>query len=393
MKVHLTIPSALFITLLTSALATGNLLLYMLAVLVLLTVGMSLAGVLWASATIRISAETDTERVHRGDDVSLLIRVRHNGWIPIAPVELDLDTVTGEGHRTIRLKNLPGKMQMLRMPLHAAHVGVFSAGIRSCAVEDLMGFFRRSILPGNTEYSLTVLPLTFGTDPLVMAPGDPGSEIMARATEDLNAPSDIREYQPGDAMKKIHWKLSLRKGELMVRKFDEPVLQEVLILMDCSQPPAQGHPEAEADLRDALIETTASLFCDQIRSDHTVRMPLTGSSPMDVDDLMGVPIAMDYLTRLKFDAADRFERVLMMESRRLSKVGCIAVVTAQLNGSISEMMIRIHRMGPNLRLYLITFVPDDPAVVPFITKLRHAGIEVGYVTPDVSGRQDQTNLQ
>lgn len=122
-------------------------------------------------------------------------------------------------------------------------------------------------------------------------------------------------------------------------------------------------------------------------------MPLTGSSPMDVDDLMGVPIAMDYLTRLKFDAADRFERVLMMESRRLSKVGCIAVVTAQLNGSISEMMIRIHRMGPNLRLYLITFVPDDPAVVPFITKLRHAGIEVGYVTPDVSGRQDQTNLQ
>ena len=37
MKVHLTIPSALFITLLTSALATGNRLLYMLAVLVLLS--------------------------------------------------------------------------------------------------------------------------------------------------------------------------------------------------------------------------------------------------------------------------------------------------------------------------------------------------------------------
>ena len=39
----------------------------------------------------------------------------------------------------------------------------------------------------------------------------------------------------------------------MVRKFDEPVLQEVLILMDCSRPPGPGHSEAEADLRDALL--------------------------------------------------------------------------------------------------------------------------------------------
>ena len=118
-----------------------------------------------------------------------------------------------------------------------------------------MGIFQRTVIPKDTEYSLTVLPLTFDTEPLEMAPGDPGSEIMARATEDLNAPSDIRSYQPGDAMKKIHWKLSLRKGELMVRKFDEPVLQEVLILMDCSRPPDLGHARAEADLRDALTRS------------------------------------------------------------------------------------------------------------------------------------------
>ena len=73
------------------------------------------------------------------------------------------------------------------MPLHAAHVGVFSAGIHSCTVEDLMGIFQRRILPKDTEYSLAVMPLTFDTDPLEMAPGDPGSEMMARATEDLSA--------------------------------------------------------------------------------------------------------------------------------------------------------------------------------------------------------------
>ena len=318
-----------------------------------------------------------------------MLRIQHRGWIPIAPVILELSTPTGEGRRTIRLRNQPGRAQMLRMPLHAAHVGVYSSGIHSCTVEDLLGIFRRRIVPDHTECALTVLPLVFETEPLEMAPGDPGSEMMARATEDLNAPSDIRTYQPGDAMKKIHWKLSLRKGELMVRKFDEPVLQEVLILMDCSQPPALGHPEAEADLRDALLETAASLFSDQVKTDHTVRMPLSGSHPVDLDDRMGIPIAFQYLTQLDFSATDRFEQALMMESRRLSKVGCVAVITARLNGAMVELMSRIHRAGPNLRLYLVTFVPDDPGMIPLVGRLQHAGVDVDYVVPGAAAAAEK----
>ena len=382
MRANLTIPSAVFLSLLAAAMATGNPLMFLLALLTALTTGLCLAGVLWASATLRVSAESETETVYRGEDTVLVLRIQHRGWIPIAPVVLELSTPTGEGgRRTIRLRNQPGRAQMLRMPLHAAHVGVFASGIHSCTVEDLLGIFRRRIVPDHTECALTVLPLVFETEPLEMAPGDPGSEMMARATEDLNAPSDIRTYQPGDAMKKIHWKLSLRKGELMVRKFDEPVLQEVLILMDCSQPPALGHPEAEADLRDALLETAASLFSDQVKTDHTVRMPLSGSHPVDLDDRMGIPNAFQYLTQLDFSATDRFEQALMMESRRLSKVGCVAVITARLNGAMVELMNRIHRAGPNLRLYLVTFVPDDPGIIPLIGRLQHAGVDVDYVVP------------
>ena len=384
MKAHLTIPLTVFLTLGSVAAATGSPLFYLLAMLTLLTVMLCLAGVLWASSTLRVSAETDQETVYRGDTVSLMLRIRHQGWIPIAPVILELSTPAREGSREIRLKNLPGRTQTLRMPLYAAHVGIFSFGIRSCTVEDLLGIFQRKLRSVDTEYTMTVLPLTFETEPLTMAPGDPGSEIMSRATEDLNAPSDVRAYQPGDAMKKIHWKLSLRKGELMVRKFDEPVLQEVLILMDCSRPPAPEHSETEADLKDALLETSASLFSDQVKTGHTVRMPISGNHPADLDDRIGIPIIFDYLTRLDFSASDQFEQALMMESRRLGKVGFVAVISARLNGSIVEMMIRMHRMGPNMRLYLITFNPDDPGLLSLVGRLQHAGIDVAYVTPEAT---------
>lgn len=384
MKLKLTLPVALFLLLLTVALCTGSQLFLLLSVLVLLVIAGAVIAVLWASATLEADGELTAETVHRGDDVTLYLRMRHRGLIPIAPLLLELSDPAGNRDREIRLKNMPGRLQSFRLPIHTAHVGVFSVGLHACTVEDLLGLVRKRVPLEHTSFELLVLPRTFEVDPLTLAPGDPGSELMSRATEDLNAPSDIRSYQPGDAMKKIHWKLSLRKGELMVRKFDEPILQDVLVLMDCSRPPSWGHPQAEADLRDALLETAASVFTAQAATDHQLRLPLLGSRPVDVDKRMGLPIALDYLARVDFSETDRFERVLAMESRRLRKVGCVVVIAARLNIPMVDIMIRMHRAGPNIRLYLVTFAPEDENVLPLIARLKQSGVEVSYVAPELS---------
>ena len=382
MKIRFAFPLAVFLMLLTVALCTGSQLFLLLSVLIVLVFLFALLGVLWASATLKTDSDLGENTVRRGENLMLSLRMRHRGLLPVAPLLLELSDPSGKTDREIRLKNLPHRTQSLRLPVRASHVGVFSVGLRSVTVEDLLGLVQRRVEPENTVFRLTVLPQTFSVDPLVLAPGDPGSEMMARATEDLSAPSDTRSYQPGDAMKKIHWKLSLRKGELMVRKFDEPILQDVLILMDCSRPPSWGHPQAEMDLRDALLETSASVLAAQAATDHQVRLPLPGKNPVDVDKRMGLPMALDYLARVDFSGADRFERVLTLESRRLRKVGCVVVVSARLNIPMVDIMIRMHRVGPNIRLYLVTFAPEDENVLPLVSRLKQAGIEVSYVIPD-----------
>ncbi len=382
MKSHLMMPAGLFAMLLTAAMSTGSTLLFVLAMMVAMTVFVCLISVVWASSTVRITAEIEDQTVYRGEHTTLVLGVSHGGWIPVAPVILEIPSMSGGESRKIRLKDIPGRVQSLRMPIDAAHVGIYTSGIQTCTIEDMLGMFQRVIRPDETVYSLTVLPRVFEVDPLAMAPGDPGSELMARANEDLNAPSDIRAYQPGDAMKKIHWKLSARKRELIVRKFEEPLLQEVLILMDCSRPPFHGDPQVEADIRDALLETAASLFSAQMRTDHEIRMPLTGSRPAEADRSIGTTIAMKYLAGVDFSETDRFERVLQMESSRMSKVGCVAVVTARLNYAMVDIMTRIHRNGPNLRLYLVTSTPEDANVLSLISRLQHSEIEVAYVTPN-----------
>lgn len=384
MKLKLTLLLALFLMLLTVALCTGSQLFLLLSVLVLLVLAGAVISVLWAAATLKADGELSSETVQRGDEVTLCVRMRHSGLIPVAPLLLELSDPAGSRERDIRLKSIPLRTQSIRLPVHTSHVGVFSVGLHSCTVEDLMGIIQKRVILKQTSFELLVLPRTFDIDPLKLAPGDPGSELMARATEDLNAPSDIRSYQQGDAMKKIHWKLSLRKGELIVRKYDEPILQDILILMDCSRPPSWGHPQAEADLRDALLETAASVLADQAATDHQFRLPLLGAHPVDVDKHMGLPIALDYLSRMDFSETDRFERVLAMESRRLRKVGCVVIVAARLNIPMVDIMIRMHRIGPNIRLYLVTFAPEDDNVIPLIARLKQSGIEVSYVTPELN---------
>ena len=382
MKLKLTLPIAVFLTLLTVALCTGSQLFLLLSILILLILAGAVVAVLWASATLEVEGALSGETVRRGDDVVLSLRVRHRGLIPVAPLLLELSDPVGNRDRDVRLKNMPHRLQSMRLPIHASHVGVFSVGLHSCTVEDLLGLVQRRIVLRKTAFELVVLPQTFDVEPLKLAPGDPGSELMSRATEDLNAPSDIRSYQPGDAMKKIHWKLSMRKRELVVRKFDEPILQDVLVLMDCSPPPSWGHARAGADIRDAMLETAASILTSQTVTDHQIRMPLPGKHPVDVDKSMGLPIAMDYLARVEFSETDRFERVLSMESSRLRKVGCVVIISARLNIPMVDIMIRMHRAGPNILLYLVTFAPDDENVLPLIARLREAGLEVSYVTPD-----------
>lgn len=381
MKSRITVPLFIAAVLTVTAFSTGSPVFLAGALLILMVIGLSWASVQWASRTMTMGVELSDRNVRRGENVRMTLTVRHDGWLPIAPVELELDATPDTPETVVRLLDAPGRRQMLTLPFHAAHVGVSRPGIRSCRVEDLFGLFSKTWTPTAMKGELLVMPLNFEVTELTFAPGDPGLGTMARATEDITSPSDVRPYQPGDPMKKIHWKLSVRKNELMVRKFEEPILPDAMVLMDCSRPAQHQNPEAEADVRDALLETAASIMASQMRSDHNIRMLLTGKHPVEVGKGMGMPLVLENLARVDFSETERFERVLTLEMRRLRQVGAVVVITSRLSGDIVEVMTQMRRLGPVVRLYYISFAPDDPSILPFIAQLQQATVEVNYVTP------------
>lgn len=381
MKCRIVAPLVMTGALLLAALSTGSPVFLMAAVLLTLLMLYSLVSVLWAAKTTHIYSLLSGQSVTRGQTVTLSIQVQCGSPLPIAPVLLEMDENANLPEHQMRMTNLHGRGQTVTMPFTATHVGATAPGVKQYVIEDLFGMFSVTREPDARSRELLVLPMTFDVDDLKFAPGDAGSEIMHKATEDINSPADVRSYQPGDPLKKIHWKLSLRKNDLVVRRFEEPVLPDALVLMDCSPPPTWGHPEAEADIRDTLLETAASVVSHQMRHDGGVRLPLQGEHPVEFEKAMGLPTLLEELARLDFSETDRFERVLLLETRRMRKTGCTVVITARLNGNIVDAIIRLRRMGPYVRLYLVTFTPNDPRVLPLISKLQQATVEVCYVTP------------
>ena len=380
-RCRIALPVIVAAALTVAALSTGSSVFLAGALLVWVLILTGFLAVWWAARTLTITSLLTDTAVQRGEDVSLEIGVKYRGLIPIAPLAAEIAAGPDRPAQTIKLDSMPGSEQRLTLTFHAAHVGVTSPGVKKLVISDLLGMFTVEKIPKVQGGELIVLPLPFDVGELTYAAGDSGTESMARASEDITSPADVRTYQPGDAMKKIHWKLSMRKQELMVRRFEAPVMPDALVLLDCSKPPRTANENAQLDLRDALLETAASVMQQNIQTEHPAKLPVHGDHPIELDKNMGMPVILEALSRVDFSAPDKFDRMLMLEMRRMRKVGCTIVISARLNSRMVDVMVAMRRMGPTMRLYLITFDPDDPTKLPLISKLQSAGIEVCYVTP------------
>jgi uncharacterized protein (DUF58 family) len=361
---------------LLAALSTGGQLYWLLFLVLALMAALAWASALWAWATLRVSHALGIDRVARDQDISLRFTLGHRGLLPVAPVLVSFWVPDADKILFLRVLVRPGRPVQTDAPFYCPHVGVFPVGVVCCEVRDVFGLFTLRRQTGLNALSVTVVPGTFQVRPLQFAPGDSGNDAMARATDDASSPADVRAYQEGDELKRVHWKLSMRKREIMVRRFEEPARPDALILMDCA-PPAQD-PEDAYTLRDALCETAASVAAAQLAQGNPVRMPLLSAQACDVacDSAAELPFVLDALAQVPFDGTDRFERVLLLETRRLRRTGGTVVITSRMDATIADMLLRIRRMGPRTRLYLAHRQPIDQQIETLLVSLEKHDIEV-----------------
>ena len=365
-----------------SALSLGNALYWYIALLLLCSLVYGFISCLWARKTAFCHQTLSSAAVQRGDKAHLFLRAGHRCPLPVSPLEGEYLYNGALGG--CFFPAAPFRTHERRIALNVRHVGQYDAGLSRVLIRDVFGFFQMSLRPEGGASVLTVLPRPFDIDKPRFTLGDDGSAALARTQEDYNAPEDVRSYQPGDAMKRIHWKLSSRRRELVVRRFETPAPPDTLILLDCDTPlGGENVNEGKESLRDALCETAVAVAHLQMEDGSPVRLPIYGAraNEFSSDHAASLSLLQEMLACQPFGGGEDFSRVLNLELRRMRRTGATVIITTRLNAQIVEAVSHIRRMGPSARLYLVTYTPDAAEYQPFVARLQHHLVEVCYVTP------------
>jgi uncharacterized protein (DUF58 family) len=99
----------------------------------------------------------------------------------------------------------------------------------------------------------------------------------------------VREYRPGDPLRRIHWRSSARHGELVVREYEPPGVQTLGIFCDAAP--------ATREIADQIARLAASEVWDCIREGGRVVLWAPGQEPSRPSEARSLWALLEWLAR------------------------------------------------------------------------------------------------
>lgn len=192
---------------------------------------------LWTQLSLRgifVKRRARSLRASVGDIFEEHFELSNESRIGKLWVELSNDS-NMPGARGSRLLTMVGRKQK-RTHLARTRLirrGGFRLGPTRLVSGDPFGLFRvERTFPA--EHSLVVFPMIYEISSFIAPPGLlPGGQVIRRKALDITPhASGVREYVPGDPMKRIHWPTTARRGQLIVKEFEQDPQAEVWLFMD-----------------------------------------------------------------------------------------------------------------------------------------------------------------
>ncbi len=208
----------------------------------LLSLGLILLVGAWLWVTLvarslRLTRNPDFWRASVGDIFKEQYEILNTSGLPGLWVELynEMSLPTATGSRLLtRVRSWEKQSYVARTWL--TRRGGFPIGPTRLTISDPMGLFRvERHFPA--ERSLVILPMIFDIASFLSPPGlVPGGQVIRRKAMDITPhAAGVREYLPGDPMKRIHWATTARRGQLMVKEFEQDPQAEVWLFLDAQQ--------------------------------------------------------------------------------------------------------------------------------------------------------------
>lgn len=290
----------------------------------------SLAAVIVALAFVAVRPRlsvtrlTSPTRVQAGEAAVCVLEVENRGRRP-APASTLTDRV---GDRAVRLAVAGAAPGVVRRPNHTIATtrrGRVRLGPVETSRSDPLSLLRWS-QPAGAEDVLWIHPRIVPLRPvpagIVLDVEGTLSDAALRGTITF---SSLREYEPGDDLRQVHWASTARTGTLMVRDLRDTSQPRVTVALDT-------RPRLWTDATfESAVEVAASVLRAGERESTPATLRITGGGERAAD-LIGAQSSLDRLAAVGLGPADRPDD-LLLDLERSAAGGVLVVVTGNLEAA------------------------------------------------------------
>jgi uncharacterized protein (DUF58 family) len=190
---------------------------------------------------VTVRRENKVLRTHRFEPLEIALIVENRSFLPAAYLNVvdEQNTFFASEPGNFLIKLRPGERKILSYSLESQHRGQYTVGPAVIQGSDPLGFFPFRARSAESQTLIVypeVLPLS-----LLSSEGLPAGTIRVEnpVYEDVTRYRTLREYLPGDSLRRVNWKASAKTGQLFVMDYLPLLHAPVLILLNLN---SQDYP-------------------------------------------------------------------------------------------------------------------------------------------------------
>lgn len=212
-----------------------------------------------------------TEKDAKEDLLYLRVKVQNTSFFPVFRVKVLVavkNRLTGsEQEISDEASVAPRAVWQSDIPLESLYCGRIDGEVLQAQVYDFLGLFKWKVA-GNGQGGCYVYPPNVQPDISVLEQcqkeeNNLQNRYLHTKGNDITQILDIRNYQKGDNIKTIHWKLSKKLGHKLVKELDMPASQDVILFMALSQEKLLS-PDAIHNVVSTALYLSEELLQEQI---------------------------------------------------------------------------------------------------------------------------------
>jgi uncharacterized protein (DUF58 family) len=307
-----------------------------------------------------------------GDEVRVEIALENRGRAPVSLVEVVDSFGAALADRKALLDTgplRPGRRHRLAYRTQCSRLwGVYTVGPLSVSVSDALGLFSpRRLLPDIRPFD--VFPQVHAVGGLErlgarssFAPSDPTAGRAGRSAAYLG----VRDFRPGDDVRRVHWPATARYARPMVKEFELDLAPYFTLFLDLGRDHRAG--TGRKSTLEYVVRTAASLLATAARRGDTVQLFGEACEPLAVPPGRGelhLACALDRLIRVRQDGALPLLDLVRRELAAVPPGSTAALVAATLfldAGALAQAFgwMRARRVRPVLvAVDMDSFLPID----------------------------------